>query len=285
MVDVVLLGCGGMMPLPHRSLTSLLYRCNGRMLLIDCGEGTQVSLGLAGFGYKALDGVCFTHYHADHTADLPGLLLTMAASPRREPVTLMGPPGLVRVVAGLTVISPELPYELRLIELAGDRPGQVSLAGAGVAVLPVEHRLPCLAYSLFQRRHGRFDAGKAAAAGVPQKLWKRLQCGETVETGGRAVAPAEVLGPERRGIKVSYCTDLVPNGQLPAFVAGSDLLVCEGLHGDKALAQKSAEKKAYDLFAGGCPREGGRLCGAVADPLQPRAHPAGGISGKRHDDF
>ena len=44
MLDVCLLGCGGMMPLPRRWLTALMTRYNGSSLMIDCGEGTQVPL-------------------------------------------------------------------------------------------------------------------------------------------------------------------------------------------------------------------------------------------------
>ena len=44
MLDVCLLGTGGMMPLPYRWLTSLMVRYNGSSLLIDCGEGTQIAI-------------------------------------------------------------------------------------------------------------------------------------------------------------------------------------------------------------------------------------------------
>ena len=44
MLDICLLGTGGMMPLPYRWLTSMMARCGGSNLLIDCGEGTQVAL-------------------------------------------------------------------------------------------------------------------------------------------------------------------------------------------------------------------------------------------------
>jgi ribonuclease Z len=243
MVDLCLLGCGGMMPLPNRWLTALLYRYDGKILLIDCGEGTQVPLKIAGFGFKAIEAICFTHYHADHTAGLPGLLLTIGNSGRREPLTLIGPPGLERIVVGLTVIAPQLPYELRLIECSGVNPDSVSIGGIHIGTIPVEHRLPCLSYSLQIKRAGRFDLQRAREENIPMEYWKRLQNGEAVAFNGEMIEPATVMGPERRGIKMSYCTDLRPNGQLAGFVAGSDLLICEGLHGDDAMQQKTAEKK------------------------------------------
>ena len=77
MLDVCLLGTGGMMPLPYRWLTSMFARYNGSNLLIDCGEGTQIAIKEKGFGYKQIDTICFTHFHADHISGLTGILLAM----------------------------------------------------------------------------------------------------------------------------------------------------------------------------------------------------------------
>ena len=77
MLDVCLLGTGGMMPLPRRWLTALMTRYNGSSLMIDCGEGTQVAVKEKGWSFKPVDVICFTHYHGDHISGLPGLLLTM----------------------------------------------------------------------------------------------------------------------------------------------------------------------------------------------------------------
>lgn len=95
------------MPLPYRWLTSLLVRYNGSSLLIDCGEGTQIAMKEKGWSFKPIDVICFTHYHADHISGLPGLLLTMGNAERTEPLTMIGPKGLERVVTALRTIAPE----------------------------------------------------------------------------------------------------------------------------------------------------------------------------------
>ena len=82
MLDVCLLGTGGMMPLPYRWLTALMMRYNGKSILIDCGEGTQIALKEKGWSPKPIDIICFTHYHADHISGLPGMLLTMGNAER-----------------------------------------------------------------------------------------------------------------------------------------------------------------------------------------------------------
>ncbi|MEG0771963.1 ribonuclease Z [Clostridium sp.] len=116
MVDVALLGCGGGMPIPERYLSSFLINYRGRKILIDCGEGTQVSMKILGCGFKTIDIICITHGHGDHTVGLPGLLATIGNSGRTELLTIIGPEGIKNIVEGLRVIVPYLPYELNIIE-------------------------------------------------------------------------------------------------------------------------------------------------------------------------
>ena len=117
MLDICLLGTGGMMPLPYRWLTSMMARYNGQSILIDCGEGTQIAMKEKGWSPKPIDVICFTHFHADHISGLPGMLLTMGNAERTEPLLLVGPKGLAKVVASLRIIAPELPFVIDCLEL------------------------------------------------------------------------------------------------------------------------------------------------------------------------
>lgn len=243
MLDVCLLGTGGMMPLPDRWLTSMLLRYKGRMLLVDCGEATQIPLRICGWGFKAIDAVFFTHYHADHVAGLTGFLLTLGNSGREEPLTLIGPAGLKNVVEGLLVISPQLPYDIRLLELPHDQGSGFLFEDIYVRSIPVEHCMPCLAYSFEIKRQGKFDCKKAEQLKIPVKYWKHLQRGEVVNLEDRVVKPEMVLGGQRRGIKISYCTDTRPVEWLVDFIKASDLFICEGMYGDNRDMEKAVQKK------------------------------------------
>ena len=139
MLDVCLLGTGGTMPLPGRWLTSLVLRCNGRSLLIDAGEGTQIAARAAGWSFKNLDTICLTHLHADHTAGLPGLLLTMGNMERTEPVTLVGPRGTARLLEAVKVIAPELAFPVWPIELAEGEEQTIPLGDWELTAFPVRH--------------------------------------------------------------------------------------------------------------------------------------------------
>lgn len=242
MLDVCLLGTSGMLPLPGRWLTSLLLRYNGSSMLIDCGEGTQIAIKEKGWSFHPIDVICFTHYHADHISGLPGLLLTIGNSDRTEPVTLIGPKGLSRVVSALRVIAPELPYELRFIELSESRE-HISINGYEIDAFKVNHAVTCYGYAVNILRIGKFDVEKAKALEIPQKAWNRLQHGSTVELDGRVYTPDMVMGAPRKGLKVTYCTDSRPVKSISENAQGSDLFICEGMYGEKGKESKAREYK------------------------------------------
>ena len=238
MIDVCLLGSGGMMPLPYRWLTSLMVRYNGSSLLIDCGEGTQIAIKEKGWSFKPIDVICFTHYHGDHISGLPGLLLTMGNADRKEPLTLIGPKGLERVVNALRVIAPELPFPIIYKEING--PEEVfELNGYRLKAFKVNHNVICYGYTLELDRAGKFQLEKAMAMDIPKMYWSRLQKGETIEEEGRTLTPDMVLGGDRKGIKVAYCTDTRPLPVIAEYAKDADLFICEGMYGEDDKADKA----------------------------------------------
>ena len=241
MLDVCLLGTGGMMPLPYRWLTSLMTRYNGSSLMVDCGEGTQIAVKEKGWSFKPVDIMCFTHYHADHISGLPGILLTMGNAERTEPLTMIGPKGLERVVNALRVIAPELPFEIKFIELT-EPEETIELKGYTIHAFRVNHNVTCYGYTLEIPRAGRFSVEHALERQIPQKYWSRLQKGEMIEEEDKTYLPEMVLGPPRKGIKLTYCTDTRPTESIAKNAKDSDLFICEGMYAEK---EKLAKAKQY----------------------------------------
>ena len=231
MLDVCLVGTGGMMPLPRRWLTALMTRYNGSSLLIDCGEGTQVAIKEKGWSFKPIDVICFTHYHGDHISGLPGLLLTMGNADRTEPLTLVGPKGLERVVNAL-------PFEIKFIEIT--QPEQViELNGYRITAFKVNHNVLCYGYTLEILRQGKFSAERAKEQDIPLKYWNPLQKGQTIEADGITYTPEMVLGPARKGIRLTYTTDTRPTESILRNAKESDLFICEGMYGEDDKADKA----------------------------------------------
>ncbi|MBU5316998.1 ribonuclease Z [Clostridium bornimense] len=243
MIDLTLLGCGGGMPMPNRYLSALCISYKGRKILVDCGEGTQVSMRMCNLGFKTIDIICITHIHGDHIVGLPGLLGTIGNSGRTEPLTIIGPIGITEAVKGLRVIANWLPYEINVIE----NPKETVLAyddEIEIDTLEVDHSSPCIGYSFYLKRMAKFDVDKAIKNEVPKQLWSKLQkSNEEIEFQGKRYAPEMVKGVERKGIKISMITDTRPTEKMVPFIKESDLLVCEGTYGDDGDIEKAIKNK------------------------------------------
>ncbi len=247
MLDICLLGTGGMMPLPYRWLTSMMARYNGTGILIDCGEGTQIAMKEKGWSPKPIDVICFTHFHADHISGLPGMLLTMGNAERTEPLLLVGPKGLSRVVASLRVIAPELPFAIDCLELT-EAEQKIQFDGFRIEAFKVNHNVTCYGYSLIIDRIGKFQLEKALELGIEKKYWNRLQKGETIQLKEMTLVPETVLGPERKGLKVTYCTDTRPTQGIVKNAMNADLFICEGMYGEPDKKDKAKENRHMTFY-------------------------------------
>ena len=247
MLDVSLLGTGGMMPLPKRWVTSCLMRYNGASLLIDCGEGTQIALREKGWSFKPINTILLTHFHADHIAGLPGFLLTMGNSDRTEPVRIIGPKGTSRMIAAVRTLAPELPFNLEVIEIESSEQ-TFHVDGIDITAFRVNHNITCYGYEVSIKRSGKFDAERARKNQIPLKFWNPLQKGQTIESDGRVFTPDMVLGAERKGLKVVYTTDTRPTESIGEHAKGADLFICEGMYGEPGMEKKAREHRHMTMM-------------------------------------
>jgi ribonuclease Z len=244
-LEAFILGCGGMMPLPNRFLTSVLLRREGELFLFDGGEGTQVSLRRLNLRWKKITAIFVSHTHADHVTGIPGLLMLSSQVDRDEPLYIIGPPRLAEYIeTSRRVLDMYINYEIVVKEIA--EPGIVYRGeGFHVRAFALRHTKPCLGYTLEEEmRPGEFHPEKAEALNVPKgPLWAKLQGGEAVRSAdGKEVRPEDVLGPPRLGRKFSFVTDTLAFPEIAGNVVESDLFVCEGMF-ERALEESAREKK------------------------------------------
>jgi len=260
-LEAFILGCGGMMPLPNRHLTSVLLRREGELFLFDCGEGTQVSLRRLNLRWKKISVIFISHTHADHVTGIPGLLMLSSQVDRDDPLYIIGPPRIAEYIeTSRRVLDMYINYEIIVQEITS--PGIVYKGdGFHVRCFPLKHTKPCYGYTLEEEmRPGEFHPQKAEALNVPMgKLWGKLQKGETVQApDGREVRPEDVMGPARMGRKFSFVTDSLAFPEISAHVTGSDLFVCEGMFA-RELTEDAHDKKHMTA------EEAARLAAASAD--------------------
>ena len=244
-MEAFILGCGGMMPLPYRHLTSVLLRRDGELFLFDGGEGTQVSLRRLNLKWKKINAIFVSHTHADHVTGLPGILMLSAQVERSEPLYIYGPPKIAEYIeTSRTVLDMYINYPIVVQEISAPC---IVHSGDGyyIRAFPLEHTKTCVGYTLEELdRPGEFNPDKARALNVPcGPLWSQLQKGQSVEAvDGAIVTPEQVLGQKRSGRKFSFVTDTLYLKSIAKEVMGSDLLVCEGMFEDELIDQ-AREKK------------------------------------------
>lgn len=245
MIDLTLLGCGGNVPMPNRFLSSLFINYKGRKMLIDCGEGTQVAMKKYNCGFKTIDLILITHLHGDHIIGLIGLLQTMGNSGKTDDLTIVGPVGITDAMNAIKVLVEYLPYRVYVIENPKEKFSLEHdiLKDIEISTIDLEHSTECIGYSLYFKRKAKFDRQKAMSNEVPQILWKKLQEQDTVIYNDKTYYSSMVLGDERKGIKLSFITDTRPTFEIPQFIYGSDLFICEGMYGDDLDISKAVKNK------------------------------------------
>ncbi|MCL2610860.1 MAG: ribonuclease Z [Defluviitaleaceae bacterium] len=247
MLEIALVGTGGMMPLKNRHLSSMICRYKTATILFDCGEATQISLQKIGWGFKAIDVICFTHFHADHITGLPGLIHAINHSGRTETLTIVGPVGIQKVSESLLIVAKGLSFSIEYVELSD---GDIFTIDDKISIksLPLDHRVTCLAYSLETTRQGKFDIERANSLNIPIRFYANLQRGEIVEYNGQTYDPSTVLGPLRHGFKIVFCTDTRPIHEIVLFAKNADLFIAEGIYADDEKLDKAKEYK-HMLFS------------------------------------
>lgn len=244
-MEAFVLGCGGMMPLPYRHLTSVLLRRDGDLFLFDGGEGTQVSLRRLNLKWKKINAIFVSHTHADHVTGLPGILMLSAQVDRDEPLYIYGPPKIAEYIeTSRKVLDMYINYPIIVKEITAPC---VVYGGDGfyIRAFPLEHTKTCVGYTLEELdRPGEFNPEQAESLNIPRgPLWGKLQHGESVvNSDGKTITPEQVVGKARSGRKFSFVTDTLYLPSIAKEVKGSDLLICEGMFADDC-ADQAAEKK------------------------------------------
>ena len=247
MIDVTLIGTGGLKPLPDRALASVFLRCEGKTVLFDCGEGTQSAAQKAGVSLMNVDMIALTHFHGDHIFGLPGLLQTMQVQERSNPLVIAGPNGINTALAPLLKAAGELPYEVKLTELnEGTFKLNTLIKGASeqadFTCFKTNHKVSSLGYCFTLERMGKFYPERATELGVPVSLWSELQKGNSVGTENGTVTPEQVLGEKRKGIKLVITGDTAECENLVTYSEEADLLISEATFGENEQEELAAER-------------------------------------------
>ncbi|MFW5973623.1 MAG: ribonuclease Z [Bacteroidota bacterium] len=214
--DIIPLGTSSATPTRTRALSATALQRAGRILLFDCGEGTQFRLMEAGLSPARIDAVFITHLHGDHFFGLPGLLTTLSLNRRLDPITIAGPAELGTILQQIPGVGEhELTFPIHFVELREGfgRETMMETPDYRVVARPLDHRVFTAGYRFEEApTPGTLDVMRARALGITDYLhFRELKAGRDVRLpDGEVVRSREVVGPQQKGSSFAYLFDTRP---------------------------------------------------------------------------
>lgn len=242
---VHILGCGSATPSLRHLPACQVVDYRGSLMMVDCGEGAQLSMRRQGLKFSRLNHIFISHLHGDHCLGLPGLLSTLALQQKGGTVTVHTfAEGVEMFSRIMDFFCRERPYELQFNVVRSDE-RQIVLETSGLTVeaFPLRHRVPCVGYVFREKPkqlHLRGDMVKFLD--IPLSRLKEIKEGaDYVAPDGRVFPNAMLTTAADHAASYAYCSDTVYTPSLATQVQGVDLLYHEATYTDEA-ADRARER-------------------------------------------
>ena len=226
-MELTFLGTSSALPSKNRSHPAIALKAFGEIILLDCGEGTQRQMSIAGLSPMKVKNIFISHLHGDHFLGLPGLVQSMAFRGRKEPLHIFGPCQIFQLMEYIKNLGY---YALSFPIYTHEVNSGLILDNEDYSVYcsPTEHSVPNLAYRIREKRSPKFLKDKALELGLkPGPDFGKLQGGIPVKMGDKTILPEQVLGKERKGRQIVYSGDTKPYSSMVEFAHGVDVLIHE----------------------------------------------------------
>lgn len=223
------LGTSCMVPTKERNHSAqlLLYKNEG--ILIDCGEGTQRQLKIAGIKPTKITKILISHWHGDHTLGLPGLLQTMGASEYQGTLKIIGPKGTSRRIASMMdAFVFDSKISLEIVEI--DKVKVIETSYFVIEARQLDHSVLTYGFSFIEKDRRRVLPDKAKDLGIPHgPLMGKVQSGEDVVIGDKKISASDVTRVVK-GRKISIISDTLLCKGCYDLANSADLLICEAAY-------------------------------------------------------
>ncbi len=234
--NVTILGCGSATPTLRHNPSSQAVNYRGKLMLIDCGEGTQLQLRRYGLSFAKISDIFISHLHGDHFLGLPGLLSTMALHEVPGTVTVHTFAEGAEILRRLMdIFCKERSYNLRFNIIDPKVPATVyEDNNLTVTTFPLYHRVPCVGY-LFREKIKRphIDGEMVRFHGVPHYLMNAIKDGaDFVRPDGTVIPNERLTTPADPSFSYAYCSDTAFDMRVAEAVKGVDVLYHEATYGD-----------------------------------------------------
>ena len=235
------MGTASAIPTKTRNHAAIILKIYDRTVLFDCGEGTQKQIMEAQVSPMKIDDIYITHLHGDHILGLPGIIQSLAFRGRTRPLNIYGPVGIVNLIEHIKNLGYySISYELNVKEIMDDDVVIYQQDNFLIRAMRMKHTVTNYAYKIEEIKQPKFLRPKAIELGIPPgPLFGKLQSGESVVIDGKTIFPEQVLGPPRKGVKLVYSGDTIPQENMIYFAKDVNVLIHEATFSeefrDKAL--------------------------------------------------
>ena len=162
-MQLTILGCHAATPRKNAQTTAQLLDIKGQLVLIDCGEGTQMQLRKLGVKFARIQHIFISHLHGDHFYGLIGLISTFRLLGRSADLHIYGPKGIKEIITlQLKLAKSWTDYDLYFHELSSSNSDLIlDHEKFTVHTLPLDHRVYTNGY-LFREKMGPRKIDKIA---------------------------------------------------------------------------------------------------------------------------
>ncbi len=239
MIEILFLGTSCMQPTKNRNHSSILLSYGSENILLDCGEGTQRQLKIAGFAATKLTKILITHWHGDHVLGLPGLMQTLGANEYTKKLKIYGPKGTKERINHMLkafVFDCKIDYEV--FEVESER--FFESKEFYLEALPLEHSVPCIGYRFAEKDRRRIKVAKVKELEIPDgPLLGKLQEGKAITFRNKKYDPDD-LTYLVHGKVIVYVGDSILCNNAIMLAEKADLFICEAAYVSKD--EKKAEQ-------------------------------------------
>ncbi len=240
-MEIIFLGTSAMVPTKERNHSAVLITYKTEGILIDCGEGTQRQMKIAGIKPSKVSIILISHWHGDHVLGLPGLIQTMANGEYDKKLMIYGPKGTKEHFDNMNkAFIPENTLNMGVEEISSGR--FLENNDFYLESFQLKHGLPCLGYNLVEKDRLRIMLDKIKKLGMKEgPLLGKLQQGKSVKWKDATIKPEDVTYVVN-GKKISFIADTVLCDECIQLAKDADLLICEATYASD-LEEKAHEYK------------------------------------------
>ena len=220
---------------PRHQPSCQVLNVRDNLMMIDCGEGAQLSVRRMKLKLMRLNHIFISHLHGDHCFGLPGLVSTMALLNRTNSLTIHTfKDGAELFSRALDFFCRERPFEVRFNIIDTHKRVILEDDAMTVSTFPLIHRVPAVGFLFQEKPKLRHIIGEEVARlGVPHYAMNALRQGQDWITPEGVLVPNEQLTTSAdRSISYAYCSDTKYSKRVIKSVEGVDWLYHEATYDD-----------------------------------------------------